>query len=349
MKTFFLSSILAVLSLVSSAQTWYGNNPTFVDGFVGAVDYTGTATITGHVTFTTGSVTSLSTVDIKSGGWLTLQGSAELYAGSNIEAGAKLEAQDHLVFDVANTIAGTITVVNTLLINNNGLTLSGCAFIKTGNLQINNDNVLHGSGLIYVTGVYGYQGANDGPTQDATIRINYPGVVSTNIGEAMRTTSNTAPCVISTPVTITNFAIKEDAGFNVTASWTSTIEGNVDYYVVEGSADGTTFVPVATVASYWPGGNSAVAHDYSTTFSNGVVVATASIGAVLMIGLILGSIRLRKALVAPMIALTVFLVGFASCTKHEDTAKKGNKYTQFRLKTVFTDGTFAYLQDTWSL
>jgi hypothetical protein len=351
MKTFFVSFIFALLSLVSSAQTWYGSNPTFTDGFVGAVDYTGTATITGHVIFTSGSKSSLSTVDIKSGGHLTLQGSTELYAGSTVEAGALLEAQDHLIFDVSNTIAGTVTVVNTMLINNDGLTLSGCAFIKTGNLQIQNNNVLHGSGLI--TGaIYSYTGANDGPTQDATIRLSFTHYTSSNTGQATLTTANTAPCTLSTPVTIVNFSIKEDALNNVTASWTSTIEGDVNNYVVEGSSDGVTFVPLVEVATLAPGGNSAVATDYTTTFNNNVDVIVAGfsvVGSFLLIGLFAGSIKLRKALVAPMTVLLIAGVSLVSCSKTGPKVDHTNKYTYFRLKTNFNDGTFTYLQQQWHL
>jgi hypothetical protein len=355
-KTLLIGAFLMLLLLVAKcgySQTWYGNNPTFTDGFVGAVDYTGTATITGHVTFTSASKTSLSTVDIKTGGRLTIQGSAELYAGSIVEAGSTLEGQDHLIFDGANTIAGTVTVVNTMLINNDGLTLSGCAFIKAGNLQIDNDNVLHGSGLIYVTGVYEYSGGNDGPTQDATIRINIPAHVSTNVGKATLTTANTAPCALSTPVTIINFSIKEDALNNVTASWTSTIEGDVSNYVIEGSSDGTNFVPLAQVATLAPGGNSSVATDYTVTFNNNVDVVIAGfsvIGFFLLMGFVGSTVRFRKALIAPLAVLLIAGASFASCSKTNGSkVEHTNKYTYFRLKTNFNDGTFTYLQQQWHL
>jgi len=351
MKTFFLSFILAVLSLVSSAQTWYGTNPTFTDGFVGSVGYTGTATIEGRVTFTNAS--SFDNVDVKSGAVLTLEQDVEFYNGSTIEGGGEIDAQQDLAFDLTNVIEGTLKVSGTLTSNNQGETLSGCGFIQTVNLTVHQDNLFSGSGIIYITGVYNSEtNSNFHPlTESSSIYVTYSGAWQ-GLGAATKGTATASACSISTPVTIINFSIREDAQNNVTASWTSAIEGDVNNYVVEGSADGTTFVPLAEVATLAPGGNSAVATDYTTTFNNNVDVIVAGfslVGSFLLIGLFAGSIKLRKALVAPMITLILVGAGFASCTKNVAKVAHTNKYTYFRLKTNFNDGTFTYLQQVWHL
>ncbi len=200
MKKVILFTSLIAITLLAQAQTWYGNNPTFNDGFVGDVNYTGTATINGHVTFSSGSVGTLTGLHLTSGAVLTLT-TSEILLGSTVEAGATIAAQDHLVFDNTNTIAGTITVVNTMEVDNTGLVLSGCAFIKCGNLIAKNSNIFSGSGLIYVTGVYSYQGSNDGPTQSSGILFNITTYESTNIGKGTKSTKTTSPCLLSTPVT----------------------------------------------------------------------------------------------------------------------------------------------------
>jgi hypothetical protein len=351
MKTFFVSFLFALLSLVSSAQTWYGSNPTFTDGFNGSAGYTGTATIEGRVTFTNGG--SLSTVDVKSGGVLTLQQSVEFYAGSTIEGGGTINAQQDLTFDVTNVIEGTLNVAGTLSSNNQGEQLSGCGFIKTTNLTIHQDNLFSGSGIIYITGIYNSEtGSNFHPlTQSSSIVVTYSGTWI-GFGAATKGAATNSLCSTTTPVTIINFSIKEDALNNVTASWTSTIEGDVNNYVVEGSTDGTTFVPLAEVATLAPGGNSSVATDYNTTFNNNLDVIVAGfslVGSFLLIGLFAGSIKLRKALVAPMTVLLIAGVSLVSCSKTGPKVDHTNKYTYFRLKTNFNDGTFTYLQQQWHL
>jgi hypothetical protein len=351
MKTFFLSFIFALLSLVSSAQTWYGNNPTFTDGFAGSVSYTGIATIEGNVTFTNGG--SLSTVDVKSGAILTLQQDVEFYAGSTIEGGGTILAHQDLAFDLTNTIEGTLKVSGTLSANNPGEVLNGCAFIQTVNLDIHQDNLFSGSGIIYITGVYNSEAGNNYHplTQSSTIDVTYSGSW-TGFGAATKGSATTSACAISTPVTIINFFIREDALNNVTASWTSTIEEDVNNYVIEGSTDGTTFVPLAEVATLAPGGNSAVATDYSTTFNNNLDVVIAGfsvVGIILFVGLLGGTVKLRKALVAPMMVLLIAGASLASCSKTGPKVEHTNKYTYFRLKTNFNDGTFTYLQQQWHI
>ena len=349
-KLLICSAIIVLLLLVAKcgySQTWYGNNPTFTSGTYNA-GYTGTAIIQGNVTFTNGG--SLSAVDVQPQATLTLQQSVEFYNGSTIESGGTIYAQSDLALDLTNTISGSLYVTGTLTSNNQGEVLSGCAFIQTDNLTVHNDNLFSGTGIIYITGTYNSEtGSNYHPlTASNTILVNYTGAWE-GFGAAQPTTNTASICSTLQPVTITGQSVTESSDEQVTFSWTSTIESNVKYYIIKGSVDGKTFVDVDTVNSYWPTGTSSVAHPYSVTFDNSLIVTTAGIcGLLVILGLAIGLIKKRK--LATVLSLFAFSFAIYSCTKHTDVSKSvTSKYKYFYLTEVDQDGTVNYFQPTFSV
>lgn len=351
MKKITLTLLICILSLVTFSQDWYGNNPTFTTGTYN-VDYTGTATITGNVIFTNGG--SLSTVDIKSGGSLTLQSTVEFFNGSIVENGGSLIALQDVKLDNANTFFDNVSVAGTLEINNQGVTLATCSFLKVKNLLIHQDNVFSGSGLIWITGNYDSEaGSNFHPlTSNNTIHVNYSGTWA-GFGAAQQTGNTTSICSTVTPVTILNVDAKLKNGV-LNFSFTSSIESNNNYFSIEGSTDGRNFVEIGRVNSFWTGGNSSTEHDYLFTFDD-IQVTEASIGGLfatlLFLGLVVGFVKSKRMKVITTYAGMILLsLGAFSCHKTNDVKVNTTyKYTYVRFKSVDLDGTLHYYQRVFKI
>jgi hypothetical protein len=355
-KLIVCSAILLLLLLVSKcgySQTWYGNNPTFTSGTYNA-GYTGTATITGNVTFTNGG--SLSNVDVQPQATLTLQQAVEFYSGSTIESGGTIYAQSDLALDLTNTISGSLYVTGTLTSNNEGEVLNGCAFIQTNNLTVHNDNLFSGTGIIYITGTYNSEtGSNYHPlTASNTILVNYAGAWQ-GFGSAQPTSNTASICSTIQPVTLINVNAVLNNGV-LTFNWTSTLESNNSYYEVQGSVDGITWDSVGVLASQWPSGTGSSQKVYSFTYSD-VTVVEAGIGLALIIYLTFVALsgwlgtkivkKLEGAGVVIAIALTLLIT---SCHKTNSvTTTSKVKYSYFRLLQVDQDGTHTYYQTVFKV
>lgn len=332
MKKMTCAIALLMLTIVSFGQTWYGSNPTFNDGFNGSVDWNGTATINGKVTFT--NAKSFDKVNVTAGSTLTLQQDAEFYNGSQISG--KLNGAA-VKFDNTNTITGTLNATS-LEVNNGNVALSGCGMVNVKSLSIHQDNLFTGTGLVMITGSYSNE--NYHPlTASSSIFVNYQGTF-TGFGSAQLSTS-TGACNITTPVVFKSFQAEADNAHNsIIFEWTTMTESNVDHFEVIQTSDVKTPIIVAYIAA---AGNSASPESYSATVTFADVTMAAFgqgfFGLLLLVGMAVGLWRKRKMLV--MIACVV-IVGGTSCTKEVQKAVIKSKTETFQLRAVDKDGNTSY-------
>lgn len=139
------------------------------------------------------------------------------------------------------------------------------------------------------------------------------------------------------PVTFGNITAVFENGALV-VNWTSVTETNNDYFEVEASADGTSFISIGRVDSKAANGNSAEALEYEFTkdASTGVVVAGI---ALLIAGA--GLFKTRRARYAMMVMALGIVVFAAGCNKNRrDALPEGKVYV--RIVQVDKDGTKSY-------
>lgn len=355
MKKIIFLALLSIITLSTFAQTWYGSNPTFNDGFVGSVSFTGAATIKGHVTFTNGG--GFANIAVMPGATLTLTENTSFNGGYLIEDGGKIEALKDLTLTTGGSwymsiMNATLQVAGTLEITGSHIRfLSPCAVITTKNFSYHTDNIIDASsgatgGLLYVAGDYLNEYQNNYYTGHplTTLSSVYINTTNTtgNIGSAQRSNLTSSVCSTVTPVLIVDETIVSNSNKQVTATWTTTSETNNDHFVIEGSKDGKIWTDVATVNSYYSTGTSSSSHVYSVTFDNGIMVAEAGIGFGLLGFLFTGKgVKRRKSIGIVLVLATVFLF---SCAKSVVTIKNlQSNYTQFRLKQIDKDGTISYV------
>lgn len=147
------------------------------------------------------------------------------------------------------------------------------------------------------------------------------------------------------PVKLINFVVKRNTDYTTSVSWTTTFEANNNYFIVEGSNDGSTFHQQAIVFSKYEDGNSGIATDYSykieATVLSKVVAGMGGLAFVLLIGMLIGKIKTKRSwFFAPLMGL-ILAGSLVSCQKtYDKPADKATvKWKFVRLKQVDKDGT----------
>ena len=156
-------------------------------------------------------------------------------------------------------------------------------------------------------------------------------------------------CVIA-PVTLTNVSARLNNGV-LMFQWTSTIESNNAYYIVEGSSDGSTCLPVGKVNSYWTNGTSATPHSYTFTYNDLMVIEAGAGLAIFIYLLIVGAfvyfipklmVKFEKYFMLLALILTLIIT---SCHKTNIVVTKEIvRYSYFRLAQTDLNGMVSYYQ-----
>ncbi|WP_420149291.1 hypothetical protein, partial [Spirosoma sp.] len=132
-------------------------------------------------------------------------------------------------------------------------------------------------------------------------------------------------------------------------NWSTLSENNNKEFVVEGSADGTTWVKLGTVASKAANGNSdtAIEYSFSKTLQELAVLSGFSlISVILLMGLVLmicPSLKRKTAfMLTPVLAIAMTFTLF-SCSKSDKSYEVGDKPVAYiRIAQVDKDGTTSY-------
>lgn len=148
------------------------------------------------------------------------------------------------------------------------------------------------------------------------------------------------------PVTLINFTAHKNFDYTTSVSWTTTVETGNNYFQLEGSNDGTSFHTEVVIFSQSANGNSAISLNYThkvaaTTQSKLILAGMGGLGAILLIGILIGTMKRKHALWLMPLMILVFAGSLVSCQKHVDTPtdKSSVKWKYLRLKQVDKDGT----------
>lgn len=257
--------------------------------------------------------------------------------------------------------SGNLVVTGTTTFNrSNSLTFFGCSSLTS---QIINNlagsNPVSGTGYISITSyLFNGSGADhvSNPfTNSNSIAIRYSGTNLTglsNNGHDLITPSGvvsstaTAGCSVVTPVIFDGFKATKTTG-GIDLMWTTKMEQNNKYFVLEASQDGKSFDSIAMIKTYWVNGNSNSEHTYTYVYST-ETVKEGSIELWFVVLFFLPMLMFIKKTfktgnAVMMMILTLYIVGI-SCSKSNTNLEslKTTSYSIFRVKQVDIDGRVNY-------
>jgi len=165
-------------------------------------------------------------------------------------------------------------------------------------------------------------------------------------------TNGTGTCS-QLPVKLINFAAHKNGDYSTSVSWATTFEANNNYFLLEGSNDGTNFHTEVLLFSKYSDGNSQVSTDYAfkigaTTQSKLILAGFGTLAGILLFGILIGTMKRKKALWLMPVMLLIFTGSLVSCQKHVDTPtdKSSVKWKYLRLKQADKDGTIVIASST---
>lgn len=148
------------------------------------------------------------------------------------------------------------------------------------------------------------------------------------------------------PVTLVNFAVKRNSDYTADVSWTTTFEANNKYFELQGSNDGTSWTTEALIFAASEDGNSSTPTNYkykiaATTQSKLILAGFGSLAAILLFGILIGTMKRKNGVVALSLMLVVFAGSLLSCQKDTNAPpdKVVAKWSFLRLKQADKDGT----------
>lgn len=386
MKHVFLIAVLFLITHIGTSQTWYGSDQTFQSG-------TYSANIGANITIAPNATVEFTSFQLSSGsmtvgrnatviidrlgsstlnGKLIIDSSANVSLYTNIATNGMVKVSPFANLSIAGdwdisngsvVDSGTVAIAGTLTLRQpNVLTLTGCsAFVLHTINNLSAPNPITGTGYI---SIYNYISNGNPLTSSSTLSIRYNGTDITtltgmsNDGHTTITPhgivsySAMAGCAVVTPVLFSAWTAQNVSG-SVGLSWTTTMEQNNKYFVVEGSMDGKTFDSMAVVKTHWFTGNSSSPYTYNFLYYIPVTKEGGMILFFLIIFIVSGICFIKKQFVLGMKFMFIFsivvngmiLICSTSCTKtNNNSTTAPKKYSFFRLKQVDLDGHVNYNQ-----
>lgn len=209
--------------------------------------------------------------------------------------------------------------------------VAGGAYIsaKAGSLS-NNSTWGYFTNLVSIAGtvgqaitlrIYGYNGTGTPANNTANWRLDDIVITTT----------------AALPVTFGAVAASNH-GDNLTVKWTTVAETNNDYFEVQASKDGKDFKAIKTIRSQ--NGNSDVAQHYELTVS--VTDMATLFGIPIILALLSFGMSSKRRVAISMLALIIFLVNLAACSKQDALGTSPDAKIFIRIKQVDKDGGFKF-------
>lgn len=321
-----------------NGSTYYGNPYIYSSGTYGPTEWNS------DITIPTGANVTISSLQID-GGTITIQN------------GATLTVQSSTAFNGQTNLAGKLTIQGTITANQPGnFVLSGCATLYTTNFDngAGDPGPVSGTGFISISGKYSGQGNQF--TASTTILIQYAGSNMTGpdndgktpiVPNKSQVSANATPACTDLPITLMawNATVDPNDSTLIHFSWTTGMEQNVNYFEIQGSADGVTYETLQTVYSTNHDGNSSTPTGYTGyNFYDPLVAVVVEagfglFGSLLIIGLLVGFVS-KKHRVIGAVCGVILLICMVSCTKYVNNVQpKSRKYKFFRLMEVDNSNT----------